>query len=210
MHKVKKLFQKTLPPVTLYLRDLEELQRLLTKNGRRINLTHNDYHFDSIDELIKETKVVNIYDVDMFSKDQDGYEIWVKLHKDGASVTSLQTNDRPQQLAAETYNLIEEFKTPVAYYLKWLSLSLVLIYLLVASSSDNIIGLPIGLYPYLKGHTFLQFLYFILCGIMLSYPFIPSLAFQRCKIILKHRGEIPTWWQENKGKWAAKAVEWLL
>jgi hypothetical protein len=202
MYKVKKQFEKKLPPITLYARELAELEKILTKDGRTIRVIHNDYHFDSIDELIKETKVSTIYNVDLFSQDakEIGLTVWVKLHKGGASVLSLDIDDRPQQLASEVYHFLEEFKTPVAYYVKWLCVALLLPYLLVASSSDTVLGLPVGLYPYFKGHIFLQFLYFIFFGIMLSYPFMPSLAFQRCKIILKHRGEIPTFWATHKDK----------
>jgi hypothetical protein len=209
MREILKDYSEALPPITIYLDDIKRLYKVLSVGGRTVSIQHNGYQYDNLEEFQASVYQKVIYEMNLISAPEansDFSNVKVILQAAYGLVYAGKPDGDVKSICMNASEILRGAKS----LREWMfSKSIVII--------STLLGLPV-LFVYLEmkanGYHHISSSVVILpfLGLCLSLIKAATQAelIKRNIIILRHRGEIPTFWEENKGKWASKVVEWSL
>jgi hypothetical protein len=187
MIRILKNYSEELPALTIHLDELKHVCEVLSEGGRCVYLLHADTQYDSIAELIEDTKKTTIYQL-------------VIICTQSRETTTALLNVKLDTTIGLVFSTTVIFNPFFVAFANVAALPIVLLFVVLRPEFK--------LYP-LFIILFASIFYISSAASMLQL-LVGMRAIKRNVIVLKYKAEYKSFWQVNRDKWAAKAIEWAI
>jgi hypothetical protein len=114
MKAIEKPFEEELPPLLIYLEDIEEVCEILRESGRTVSITTEDYTFENATELEHLPDVrIHKLDINGDNKAPSLDVIYISLSTGWATVRTFQHNVTSYGLAAKIHKRLSNCRRPL-------------------------------------------------------------------------------------------------